>query len=110
MSSRARSLPSTVDSRRTWSRSKHGRAATNGRSNLMTRCPNTSDSTYSGDLTEHASFHGTLLDSTLSFATFRAGVWPQGNLPMTLFPAVNEGNYFSQQTRTSSRLEWRETW
>ncbi len=29
---------------------------------------------------------------------------------MILTPTGNEGNYFSQQTRTSSRFEWRETW
>ncbi len=29
---------------------------------------------------------------------------------MTLSPAGKRGNYFSQQTRTSSRFEWRETW
>jgi hypothetical protein len=72
--------------------------------------PNASGSTYSGDLTEHASIHGTLLDSSLSFTSFRTGVWPQGDLAMSLFPVVNEGNYFSRQTRTSSRLEWREAW
>ena len=29
---------------------------------------------------------------------------------MTLAPQGNAGNYFSRQTRTSSRFEWRETW
>ncbi len=72
--------------------------------------PTTSNSTYSGNIIEHASFKGTLLDSALSAATFRAGVWPQGPLDMILTPTGNEGNYFSQQTRTSSRFEWRETW
>ena len=72
--------------------------------------PTTSDSTYSGNIIEHASFKGTLLDSALSAARFRAGVWPQGPLDMILTPTANEGNYFSQQTRTSSRFEWRETW
>jgi hypothetical protein len=72
--------------------------------------PNTSDSTYAGDITEHASFRGTLLDSALSATSFRDGVWPQGNLPMILTPSLNGGNYFNHQTRTSSRIEWRETW
>jgi hypothetical protein len=72
--------------------------------------PTTSSSTYSGNIIEHASIKGTLLDSALSAATFRAGVWPQGPLDMILTPTGNEGNYFSQQTRTSSRFEWRETW
>ena len=72
--------------------------------------PNTSDSSYSGNIIEHASFKGTLLDSALSATTYRAGIWPQGALDMVLTPSTNEGNYFSHQTRTSSRFEWRETW
>jgi hypothetical protein len=72
--------------------------------------PTTSDSSYSENIIEHASFKGTLLDSALSAAAFRAGVWPQGPLDMIMTPTGNEGNYFSQQTRTSSRFEWRETW
>jgi len=72
--------------------------------------PNTSNSTYAGDITEHAAFHGTLLDSAISATSFRAGVWPQGDLPMILTPSLDGGNYFSRQTRTSSRIEWRETW
>jgi len=72
--------------------------------------PDTSNSTYSGDITEHASFHGTLLDSAISATSFRTSVWPQGDLPMILTPSLNEGNYFSHQTRSSSRHEWRETW
>src|SRR6185312_15602756 len=71
--------------------------------------PTTADSTYAGDLTEHAAFRGTLLDSGISFNSFRDGVWPQGNLDMIMTPSLNGGNYFSRQTRTSSHIEWRET-
>ena len=72
--------------------------------------PNTADSSYSDNITEHASFRGTLLDSALAGSSYRDKVWPQGDLPMILTPSLNGGNYFSHQTRTSSRLEWRETW
>jgi hypothetical protein len=72
--------------------------------------PDTSNSTYSGDITEHAAFHGTLLDSAVSITSFRSGVGPRGDLPMILTPTGNQGNYFSNQTRSSSRIEWRETW
>ncbi|MDP9055287.1 MAG: TonB-dependent receptor [Acidobacteriota bacterium] len=72
--------------------------------------PNTADSSYAGDITEHATFRGTLLDSAISGSTFHDGVWPQGEQPMVLTPAGNRGNYFSKQSRNSSRLEWRETW
>jgi hypothetical protein len=71
--------------------------------------PSTADSTYSGDVTEHLSFRGALLDSAISGSSFRDAVWPQGNEAMTLTPSRNFGDYFSRQTRTSSRLEWRET-
>ena len=72
--------------------------------------PTTAFSSYSENIVEHASFRGTLLDSALTAASFRAGVWPQGPLDMVMTPSTNGGNYFSQQTRTSSRFEWRETW
>lgn len=72
--------------------------------------PNTADTVYSTDLTETASIRGTLLSSSLSAASFRSGVWPQGDLGMTLTPTVNQGQYFTKQRRTASRLEWRETW
>ena len=72
--------------------------------------PTTADSSYTENIVEHASFHGTLLDSALTASSYRAGVWPQGSLDMVMRPWLNEGNYFSQQSRSSSRFEWRETW
>jgi hypothetical protein len=72
--------------------------------------PNTSSTVYSVDVTDHATIRGTLLDSSLSASAFRDGVWPQGGLEMTITPTGNLGNYYSQQTRTASRVEWRETW
>jgi hypothetical protein len=72
--------------------------------------PNTSDASYSANVTDHASLFGTLLESSLTATSFRAGVWAQGLVPMILSPDGNQGNYFNQQTRTSSRVEWREIW
>jgi Carboxypeptidase regulatory-like domain len=72
--------------------------------------PTTYGSSYSGAIVEHASFRGTLLDSAIAATSFRAGVWGQGTEDMVLTPTGNEGNYFTQQTRTSSHIEWRETW
>ncbi len=72
--------------------------------------PDTANSTYAAEIAEHASLWGTLLDSQISATSFRAGVWAQGNLPMILQPQGNGGNYFSRQTRNSSRVEWREAW
>jgi hypothetical protein len=72
--------------------------------------PNTSNQTWSTAFADRATFGSTLLESALSFSTFRASVWPQGDLAMTLTPSGNQGNYFNTQTRTSSRAEWRETY
>ena len=58
---------------------------------------------------DRMSIGGAMLESALAATSFRAGVWPQGTLDMILTPAENQGNYFSQQSRNSSRLEWRET-
>jgi hypothetical protein len=71
--------------------------------------PNSANTTYAASLSDRASLGGALLESALSATNFRAGLWPQGTLGMILNPAGNQGNYFSQQSRTASRLEWRET-
>lgn len=71
--------------------------------------PNSADSTYAAAMTDRASLGGSLLESALSASTFHAGVWPQGTRDMVLTPLGNQGNYFSQQSRIASRLEWRET-
>lgn len=72
--------------------------------------PNTSDTVLSLDLAEHAAIRGTLLDSAITLASFRTRIWPQGDQTEVMAPDGNSGNYFAQQTRTSSRLEWREAW
>jgi hypothetical protein len=72
--------------------------------------PNDAAASFTADVTEHAVIGGTLLDSSLTASRFHTAVWPQGFLPMTLAPVGNSGNYFSTQTRASSREEWRETW
>lgn len=72
--------------------------------------PNDSSSSFTADVTEHAVISGTLLDSSLTASRFHASVWPQGLLPMELAPGGNTGNYFTDQTRVSTREEWRETW
>ncbi len=71
--------------------------------------PSNANTTYAAAVTDRASFGGALLESALSATSFRAGVWPQGTLDMILSPTDNQGNYFSRQSRTASRLEWRET-
>jgi Carboxypeptidase regulatory-like domain len=70
--------------------------------------PNAATSTYAVALSDRISIGGAVLESPLAATSFRAGVWPQGTLDMILNPSGNQGNYFSQQSRTASRLEWRE--
>ena len=72
--------------------------------------PNSSNSTYSAAVVDHVSLGQFLLASGITVATFRFGVWPQGNLAMELSPRGNTGNYFDQQTRSASRAEWQETY
>ena len=72
--------------------------------------PNTTDSTVSWGITDKASIRGGLLDSGIFATTFRARVWPQGDLGMTLTPSRNFGNYFYTQSRNASRIQWRESW
>ncbi len=72
--------------------------------------PNDAHQTYSAALTDRMTLGSALLENALSLSTFRARVRPQGDLPMTLTPFGNQGNYFNTQTRTASRAEWRETY
>jgi hypothetical protein len=72
--------------------------------------PDAAYQTYAAALTDRMTFGSALLENALSLSTFRAKVWPQGDLAMTLTPSGNQGNYFNTQTRTSSRAEWRETY
>jgi hypothetical protein len=70
--------------------------------------PNSANTTYAAALSDRASLGGALLESALSATSFHAAVWPQGTQDMISNPGGNQGNYFSQQSRTASRLEWRE--
>jgi carboxypeptidase family protein/TonB-dependent receptor-like protein len=49
-----------------------------------------------------------LLESTLAIKRFDGSVWGQGQENMVLTPTGNEGNYFSEQSRKASRIEWLE--
>src|SRR6202008_1448409 len=39
-----------------------------------------------------------------------AGIAPQGFADMVLTPIGNQGNYFSRESRQSTRFEWIESW
>jgi hypothetical protein len=65
---------------------------------------------YTTTLLDRLTIGANLLESTLSYKNIGGRVWAQGTEEMTLAPAVNSGNYFSQQDRNTTRLEWIETY
>ena len=57
------------------------------------------------------SLGGGVLQSTLAETSVSSDVRPQAySQPMTLMPTGNSGNYFSQESRNSSRYEWIENY
>jgi hypothetical protein len=65
---------------------------------------------YTGTLIDRWTIGSNLLESTLAMKRFSGNVWGQGDQDMILAPATNSGNYFSEQHRRASRLEWLETY
>jgi hypothetical protein len=65
---------------------------------------------YTGTLINRWTIGSNLLESTLALKRFTGNVWGQGTEDMILTPTGNSGNYFSQQNRRASRLEWLETY
>jgi hypothetical protein len=60
-------------------------------------------------LLDHALVHGQQIESLLAIKWYRANVWGQGTEEMFLAPTRYHGNYFSQQDRQASRVEWAES-
>ncbi|HWX39987.1 MAG TPA: TonB-dependent receptor [Blastocatellia bacterium] len=65
---------------------------------------------YTGAVTDRLTINNSLLESSLAIKRFGGDVWAQGLADMVLTPVGNLGNYFSQQNRRASRLEWLETY
>ncbi|HYV05258.1 MAG TPA: carboxypeptidase regulatory-like domain-containing protein [Blastocatellia bacterium] len=63
---------------------------------------------YTGTLIDRLTIGSSLLESTVAIKRFTGNVWGQGLGDMVLTPEGNSGNYFSQQDRRASRLEWLE--
>lgn len=72
--------------------------------------PTLSAHDYTGTLIDRLTIGSNLLESTLAIKRFTGGVWGQGQDEMTLQPAGNSGNYFSEQARHATRTEWLETY
>jgi hypothetical protein len=51
-----------------------------------------------------------ILQSTAAVTHVDGSIQPRGLSPMVLTPAGNLGNYFSQQSRQATRMQWIENW
>ncbi len=64
---------------------------------------------YTGTVIDRLILGENLLESTVAIKRYSIDVWGQGIDDMTLTPVGNRGNYFSEQERKASRIEWLET-
>jgi hypothetical protein len=65
---------------------------------------------YTGTIIDRLTIGSNLLESTLAIKRYSGEVWGQGGADMILTPIGNRGNYFSEQDRHASRIEWLETY
>jgi hypothetical protein len=65
---------------------------------------------YTGTFIDRLTIGSNLLESTLAVKRYSGQVWGQGRDEMILTPTGNQGNYFSEQDRRASRIEWLETY
>jgi hypothetical protein len=72
--------------------------------------PNFSARDYTGTVIDRLTIGSSLLESTVAMKRYSGSVWGQGQDTMTLTPVGNTGNYFSEQDRRASRIEWLETY
>ncbi len=59
-----------------------------------------------GTVTDRLTVGGSLLESTVAIKRLGVDVGGQGRDEMALTPAGNRGNFFSEQSRRTSRFEW----
>lgn len=72
--------------------------------------PNFNAHDYTGTVIDRLTIGSSLLESTVAMKRYDGRVWGQGEGTMTLTPVGNTGNYFSEQERRASRIEWLETY
>lgn len=51
-----------------------------------------------------------LLQNTLAITRVSTGIDPQGSSEMLLTPIGNQGNYFGEESRLATRVQWIENW
>src|SRR5262249_2272018 len=72
--------------------------------------PTFGDHDYTGTVFDRLTIGSNLLESTLAVKRFHGRVWGEGSAELVLAPTGNSGNYFSQQDRRASRMEWLESY
>ncbi len=71
--------------------------------------PDFSRGDYTTTLVDRTTLKGQVLESLLNMKFFESDVWGQGTNEMVITPSGNRGNYFSEQRRDASRIEWGES-
>ncbi len=71
--------------------------------------PNWKGRDYTGTIIDRLTLGENLLESTVAVKRYSIEVWGQGTADMILTPTGNQGNYFSEQDREATRVEWLET-
>jgi hypothetical protein len=71
--------------------------------------PDFSRQDYNGTLVDRFTIKGQVLESLLNLKFIEADQWAQGTADMVMTPEGNKGNYFSEQRRDASRIEWAES-
>jgi hypothetical protein len=72
--------------------------------------PTFGDHDYTGTLIDRMVLGANVLESTIAIKRFHGRVWGQGSADMVLTPTGDTGNYFSEQDRRASRIEWLENY
>ncbi len=70
--------------------------------------PNFSSHDYTNTFIDRWTMGTNLLETNVSIKNAQQDVWAQGRQEMTLTPTGNTGNYFNEQGRISSRIQWME--
>jgi hypothetical protein len=71
--------------------------------------PNLKAGDYTITILDRAVTGGTQWESLLAIKRYQVSVWGQGIEEMFITPTGNRGNYFSQQNRKATRVEWGES-
>ena len=72
--------------------------------NPLPTTPNTGTHNYTGTLIDHLTIWRGLLETHFSVTRFDGATWGRGTADFVMSPTGNSGNYFSDQSRSASRV------